>query len=499
MGKGRVIFLKNAMLLTATSLLLRFVGMIFRVWLATAVGAEGMGLYQQIFSVYALVSVFASSGVGLAVTRLISEELTLGCRRGVSMIIGRSVALTVGVALLSSSLVYIGAKPIAVYIMSDERAAVSLKLMCLSLPFMGVSAVLKGYFFARKKAFPSSSSQILEQTVRIVFILTAFKGGISGVEDGCATVLFGDAVAEFSSALYLFVFYLFDRKKTAALRGRERPPYKISRELLRIVCPIAGGRYLNSLLRTIENILVPRGFIKFGLSREAALSSFGMIKGMALPLLLFPAGLLSSVTSLLVPEMSEAAAAGQRGRIRYAAERSITITFLSSIPFAVLFFFAADPLSRLIYAEEGVGKMVRALAPLVPLMYIDSVSDALLKALDKQMITFRHTILDSLGRIATVLAFLPFFGMTGFIVIMYGSNLFTSLLNLGSLIKATGAKIKMVESIILPLLAALIGGLLSSLILSYTNASGVVYIMFVALGIAALYMPAFRSAARSLR
>lgn len=499
MGKGRVIFLKNAAVLTVTSLLLRFIGMIFRVWLAAAVGAEGMGLYQQIFSLYMLVSVFASSGVGLAVTRLISEELTVGRRRGVDMIVLRSMGITLIAAAVTTLILYSGAEPISVYIISDIRAAISLKIMCASLPFMGISAVLKGYFFSRKKTLPGSSSQILEQAVRIVFILTAFRGGATGVESGCAAVLFGDALAEASSAVYLLVCYLYDRKKTEGLSGRERPPYKITRELLRIVSPIAGGRYLNTALRTAENILVPACLIKSGLARETALSGFGMIKGMALPLIFFPAGLLSSVTSLLVPEMSEAAAAGHEGRIRYAAERSVALTLLFGIPFAVIFFFAAEPLASLIYKEEGVGEMVKALAPLVPLMYLDSVSDALLKALDKQLVTFRHTILDSLGRLAAILAFLPPFGMKGFLVIMYASNLFTSLLNLRALIKVTGAKIKLVERIILPLLAALIGGLLSSLVLSYTSASELVYIMFIALGIAALYLPTLRGAARSLR
>ncbi len=490
MGKGRVIFLKNAAVLTVTSLLLRFIGMIFRVWLAAAVGAEGMGLYQQIFSLYMLVSVFASSGVGLAVTRLISEELTVGKRRGVDMIVLRSIGMTLIAAAITSLILYSGAEPIAVYIMSDKRAAISLKIMCASLPFMGISAVLKGYFFSRKKALPGSSSQILEQAVRILFILTVFKGGVTGVESGCAAVLFGDALAEASSAVYLLVCYFYDRKKTEGLSGRERPPYKITRELLRIVSPISGGRYLNTALRTAENILVPACLIKSGLARETALSGFGMIKGMALPLLFFPAGLLSSVTSLLVPEMSEAAAAGHKGRIRYAAERSVSLTLLFGIPFAVIFFFAAEPLATLIYKETGVGGMVKALAPLVPLMYLDSVSDALLKALDKQMVTFRHTLLDSLGRLALILAFLPSFGMTGFLVIMYASNLLTSLLNLTCLLRVTKAKTSPVKQVILPVLFALTGGFLADFILSVAGASGLVYIIFLSLGIFGAYIPA---------
>lgn len=499
MGKGRVIFLRNAAVLTATSLLLRFVGMIFRVWLAAAVGAEGMGLYQQIFSLYMLVSVFASSGVGLAVTRLVSEELTVGKRRGVDMIVMRSMGVTLFAAAVTSVILYSGAESISVYIMSDKRAAISLKIMCASLPFMGVSAVLKGYFFSRKKTLPGSSSQILEQAVRIVFILTAFKGGGTGVEDGCAAVLFGDALAEASSALYLVVCYIYDRKKTENLAGRERPPYKITRELLRIVTPIAGGRYLNTALRTAENILVPACLVKSGMMRDAALSSFGMIKGMALPLLFFPAGLLSSVTSLLVPEMSEAAAAGHKGRIRYAAERSVTLTLLFGIPFAVIFFFAAEPLSTLIYKESGVGGMVKALAPLVPLMYLDSVSDALLKSLDKQTVTFRHTLLDSLGRLAAIFAFLPPFGMTGFIVIMYASNLFTSLLNMTTLLRVTKAKISPLKQVILPILFALTGGLLADFILSVTGAVDLVYIILLSLGVAAVYFPIFRRAVREMR
>ncbi len=488
MGKGKVIFIKNAMLLTATSLILRLVGMVFRVWLASAVGAEGMGLYQQIFSVYAFVSVFASSGVGLAVTRLISEELTLGKRRGVDMIIGRSVFLTLTVAILSGLCVFFGAEPISVYIMSDARAIPSLKIMTASLPFMGVSAVLKGYFFARKKAFPNSSSQLLEQAVRIGFILRLLGGGAS-VQDGCAAVLFGDAVAEFSSCLYLVIMYALDRKKLALLSGRERPPYRIFPTLARIVSPIAGGRYLNSFLRTVENILVPANLVKSGLSRDAALSGFGMIKGMALPLLLFPAGLLSSVTSLLVPEMSEAAAAGHKGRIRYAAEKSLSITFIAAIPFAVGFFFAAEPLAKLIYGEAGVGNMVRALAPLVPLMYVDSVSDALLKALDRQMATFSHAILDSIGRIAAIIAFLPIFGMTGFIVIMYASNLFTALLNLFKLLKVSGAKLRVGRLIILPAVAAMVGALVADSAAGVFGGSELVYIILIFVGIFLAYAP----------
>lgn len=492
MSKGKVIFIKNAILLTATSLLLRLVGMVFRVYIAASIGAEGMGLYQQIFSVYTFVSVFAVSGIGIAVTRLISEEVILGSRRGIDQIIFKSIFLTLVFAAFSMVTVIYSSKYVAVYIMSDERAINPLKMMSLSLPFMGMSSVFKGYFFARKKALPHSLSQILEQAVRIAFIFGYFNTHTADVSSSCTAVLFGDALAEATSFLYLALHFIADRKKLKNLTGRKTPPYNVYRNIIRIVSPIAGGKYLNSFLRTAENMLVPLNLVKAGMTRDGALSFFGSVKGMALPLLLFPAGLISSVTSLLIPEISEASAAGHKGRIRYAAEKSIALTFISAIPFAVGFFFAAEPLCELIYKEQSVGRIVRLLAPLVPLMYIDSVSDALLKALDRQTLTFRHTLFDSLGRLATVLAFLPLFGEMGFIAIMYGSNIFTSMLNLVALIKATGCKIDPLKTLIVPIILSLSGALLSKFLLAFFEAGNMVYIILLFAGIFTLYIPYFR-------
>ncbi len=479
MGKGKVIFLKNAAILTVTSLLLRLLGMVFRVWLASFVGAEGMGLYQQIFSLYALVSVFAVSGVGLAVTRLVSEELTLHGRAGVSRTVGVSIWLTVIVAVLSGMAVFFGAEIYSVYIMSDRRAILSLKIMSFSLPFMGISAVLKGYFFARKKAFPNSSSQLIEQAVRIGFIITVFSGNSINTEYGAAVVFAGDLLAEGVAALYLTVCYLLDRRRLPEGDKTITGSAAVLKNLVRIVTPIASGKYLNSLLRTAENILVPASFRKYGLSSESALAAFGGIKGMALPLLLFPAGLLSSVTSLLIPEISESVAAGKPLRIRNAAERSISLTFLSSIPVAAIFFFAAEELTRLIYKDATVAETVKILSLLIPLMYIDSVSDALLKALDLQLVTFRHALFDSLGRIALITVLLPKFGVQGFLGVMYISNLYTSLANLRRLMRETGAKIDLTRTVIMPVLLSCAAGLFADFLAGRSGGSGLVYIMLL--------------------
>ena len=103
----KVIFIKNALVLTATSLLLRLLGVFFKVWLAKIIGSEGIGLYQLVFSFYVLVATFATGGISTAVTRLIADELILGRQSGVKKIMKRSFALTLFIAALSCIIIFI--------------------------------------------------------------------------------------------------------------------------------------------------------------------------------------------------------------------------------------------------------------------------------------------------------------------------------------------------------------------------------------------------------
>ena len=138
----KTVFIKNAAILTASSLILRFAGIIFKVWLAAKIGAEGIGLYQLVFSVYMFAAPFATSGICTAVTRLVSEELVVGNKSGVKKILLRCVELSLVIAFLTILVLFFGADFIASYLLKDIRAALSLKILAFSLPFMGVSSFI---------------------------------------------------------------------------------------------------------------------------------------------------------------------------------------------------------------------------------------------------------------------------------------------------------------------------------------------------------------------
>lgn len=450
----KTVFIKNAAILTASSLVLRFAGIIFKVWLAAKIGSEGIGLYQLVFSVYMFAATFATSGICTAVTRMTSEELVVGNKAGIKRILQRCIQLSLVIAAFTILVLFFGADFIAANILHDTRAVLSLKILSFSLPFMGICSCIKGYFMARRKAAPSSSSQLLEQVVRIVVIMLV----ISRYENleldfACAAVFLGDTLAEGASCLYVYIRYRIDFKKLKFDSTATRKPYKLLPAISHIALPISAGRYLNSLLRMIENILVPICLSSSALGGNG-ISLFGMIKGMALPILFFPSTLLSALSTLLLPEMSEAAVRGRKAVVQSISYRIIKITSIISIIFSALFLVGGMQFGRLIYSSEDVGFLLQALSPIVPFMYLDAICDGILKGLDQQKFTFRTSVSDSAIRIVLVLLFLKRCGIYGFIGIMYFSNFLTGILNVRRLVKVSGLKLNLTHTIFLPMLGA---------------------------------------------
>lgn len=450
----KTVFIKNAAILTVSSLILRFAGIIFKVWLAAKIGAEGIGLYQLVFSVYTFSATFATSGICTAVTRLVSEELVVGNKAGIKKIVWRCTQLSLVIAAVTILVLFFGADFISSYILKDVRAALSLKILAFSLPFMGICSCVKGYFIARRKATPSSTSQLLEQAVRIAVIIGILSRYDSlGLEYACAAVLLGDTVAEAVSCLYVYICYKTDFKRLSITTPVTRKPYKLLPAISHIALPITSGRYLNSLLRMIENILVPI-CLSASSPQSDGISLFGMIKGMALPILFFPSTLLSALSTLLIPEMSEAAIRERHAVVQSISYRIIKITSIISIVFSAIFLVCGNKIGVLIYESSDVGFLLCALSPIVPFMYLDTICDGILKGLDQQKFTFLTSVSDSAIRIILILLCLKRWGIYGFIGIMYFSNLLTCVLNTRRLVKISKLRLDFSRTFFLPFCGA---------------------------------------------
>lgn len=451
------VFIKNTVTLVFTSLILRSIGIIFRIYLSNRIGSEGIGLYQLIFSVYMLTATFASTGISTAVTRLVAENAEKG-RSAVRKIMKKAVILTVGIGGVTSVLTHMLAPFIAKYWIKDIDAVEALQILSFSLTFMGISSCIRGYFIARRKATQPSAAQLFEQLVRMAVIVFALKQSVGkGVAAAASAVLFGDTVAETASCALSVLLYFIDCRKLK--RGGEVEG--VSKEIIRISLPLAGAGYMSTALHTAENLLVPTRLTFFYGVRERGLELYGAIRGMAMPILFFPASFLSSLSTMLIPEVSEASAVGNTYEVKKTVSASLKTTLVLSIFVGSVFLFWGEDLAFFIYRDTDVGYIIRILSVIVPFMYLESVAAGILKGLDRQMSMFGYNLFDSIVRIISVFMLLPKFGINGYLGVMIVSNCLTSSLCCRKLLQTADLQMDLKNWVLVPIFVALGGGIVS--------------------------------------
>ena len=415
-----------------------------------------MGLYQLITTVYNLFLTVATAGLGVAATRMITEELALSGGSRLWSLCRKLLAAALALGTLAGVVQLAGADLIARGWLKDQQAA-SLRILALSLPLVAVASCLQGYFMARRSVALPTAAQLGEQLLRMGLIVALLPAALPrGIGSACAAVVLGGTVAQlFSSA----VIWQGCRRDLRRLRppGGPAPARGVLRRLWGIGAPVAATRYVGSTLRTLENVMVPGCLAAFGGSRETALGQFGALKGMAMTVLFFPFSFLATLSTLLLPEITEAYAQGRRGLLDRLISRTILITLTVSVLMGGLFTLFAGELGEVLYHDGEVAFYIRVLGPVMPFLYLESMVDGVLKGLNQQLSTFRYSVYDSVGRIALIALLVPRTGMKGFLFVMILSNLFTGLLNLRRLLMVTGMGIRWGQWVALPLLALLAG------------------------------------------
>lgn len=428
----RKVYLQNAMLLTASGLVLRMLGMGFRVVLSAYLGGEGMGLYQLILAVYMVFVSLATAGMNVAATRLAAQSLARGQGMAATLRGLCTAALAFGtVAMVAQALL---AGPAAHSLLHDARAETALRVLAPSLPFMAVSGALRGCFLAARRVTPNVVTQLIEQLVRMAVAVAGLRVMAQwGAGYGCVAVLLGNTVSEGVSCCLMLLFAA--RTPEFARRGQEPLHPYTRRELYEIVLPVTGSRLLGSGLQAVESSLIPLTLSLYTGSRAVAMTQYGNFKGMALPLLFFPFSVLSALSGLLMPEITRAHTRGDGAGTRRLIGTMLKLTGLFSLAAGACFVAFGPQLAQIVYRDAEVGRYVQVLGFVAPFMYLESMVDGVLKGLGEQLATFRYSLADSLLRIAAIAVLLPRYGIMAFLGIMIVSNLFTFTLNTRRMLK----------------------------------------------------------------
>lgn len=435
MEKGRKAdFAKNTAVMTAALMIMKLIGLYLNIFIARNLGAEGMGLYSLVMSVYILASGISVSGMSVAVTRISSQELASGSESTCRGTLKYCIFISGALALLSGTIMVCLSEPISLYWLKDKDTAKSLCVIALALLPVSISAMLRGWYTARRKILMPAVSQLFEQIIRLVSCITFIKTIAEDAQSGCFALVLSDVIAEYAGCALLFIFFITTEKRES------EEPHNIGKRIADHAVPITASHYLTSTLRTVESSLIPTCLIAYGMSRSDALSSLGIIHSMAIPLLFFPSAILSSAGSLLIPEIVRYNALGQRAEVRKTTEKAVGMTVCCAVPVGAVFLMFAKEWGLLFYNEERLGPVLTILAPLVPLMYSETICTAVLRGLGEQKSLLRYNTADGVIRLLLVVLLVPRFGASGILGTMIVSNVFTPLMCFIRLNKVSGAK-----------------------------------------------------------
>lgn len=449
MRNGKLLIL-NTSVLTVGTIAMRSISVFFNVYLTNRIGSAGIGLFQLILTVYGLAVTFASGGVKLGATRLVTEAdfLEKGRIRYV-MHLCTKYALATGTTV--AIILFIFSDLISNRWIADNRAVISLKILSLSLPAVSVSSSLNGYFTAKKVMTKYTVVQFIEQIAKIlitIFSLTFF--GNSGTEYACSAVAFGITCSEVISAVLSYTIFCYEN------RIRYNSDTSAFKKLLHISIPEVTGSGCRGVLLTVEHILIPAGFRKSGHNPESAMSIYGYIHAMALPVILYPSALISSLSSMLVPELSQIKLSSNSAKITALCKISLRFALIFSFGAAAFFFSFADTVSVAVYKDISSSFYIKLLSVLVPVMYCDMITDGLLKGLDEQTASMRYNIFDSLICVILVAILVPKYSVAGYIFVLFISEIINFSLSINRLIKKIGLSVNILNDIIKPFFCALL-------------------------------------------
>ena len=426
----------NTALLTGSSLVMSLISMSFQVWLAGRIGSAGIGLYQLVVSVSFLCTTFAISGVRFAATRLVSEELGHERAHGISAAMRRCFAYSLIFGTAAFFLLRSGAETIGFLWIGDARTVRSLRIMAYAMPMVSLCSAISGYFTACGRVWKPTLVHLFEQIITIALVAFFLAHSPAGdIEKNCSAVMLGTVCGDAISLVMMLLFYFTDRGRS---KGGEGTELRLTSRMLHIALPLAFSAYARSALSTLEHLLVPRGLKAAGFSADRALSGYGVIQGMVLPILSFPACILMALAELIIPELTEAQVRGNNKDISKTVSSLIKKGLGYSSAVALVLFIFADKLGVRIYSSPEAGDYLRLLAPLIPIMYTDMVADGCLKGLGQQLWCMGINLLDALLGVLLVWQVLPVFALKGYICIIYFNeclNFALSIMRLGKVTK----------------------------------------------------------------
>ena len=434
-------FLKGTFILLMAGLVTRVLGFINRIVIARSIGEEGVGLYMMAFPTLVLVVTITQLGLPVAISKNVAEAEARGDFRKIKKILVVSLATTISLSIVFTPALIFLAPYLSETLFTDPRTQWPLLAIAPIVPIVAVSSVLRGYFQGRQNMRPSAISQVIEQLVRITLIAVLTKTFMPyGIEYAAAGAMIASVIGELISLIYLMT--TFKLRKKFRLRKNffqfVHSGKSTFNDLMRIALPTTGSRLIGSVSWFFEPIVVAHSLAIAGVAAVAATKQYGALTGFAMPLLLLPSFITYSLSTSLVPAISEANSRKNMKVIQHLLQQSLRFSLLTGGLAIVVLYVLAEPLMTLMYGTANGSQFIKLMAPFFLFYYFQGPLQAALQALDLARAAMINSLIGNLAKTAVIflLASQPAFGINGVALGMVMGIVLITLLHFATMLKA---------------------------------------------------------------
>jgi stage V sporulation protein B len=434
-------FLKGTFILLIAGLVTRVLGFINRIVIARFIGEEGVGLYMMAFPTMVLVVTITQLGLPVAISKNVAEAEAKGDFRKIKKILVVSLATTISLSIIFTPALILLAPYLSETLFTDPRTQWPLLAIAPIVPIVAISSVLRGYFQGRQNMRPSAISQVIEQLVRITLIAVLTKAFMPyGIEYAAAGAMIASVIGELISLIYLMT--TFKLRKSFRLRKNffqfVNSGKSTFNDLMKIALPTTGSRLIGSVSWFFEPIVVAHSLAIAGVAAVAATKQYGALTGFAMPLLLLPSFITYSLSTSLVPAISEANSQKKMKVIEHLLQQSLRFSLLTGGLAIVVLYVLAEPLMSLMYGTSNGSQFIKLMAPFFLFYYFQGPLQAALQALDLARAAMINSLIGNLAKTAVIflLASQPAFGINGVALGMVMGIVLITLLHFATMLKA---------------------------------------------------------------
>ena len=418
-------FVVQGSILAAAGILVRIIGMLYRMPLNDIIGKQGNGYYTSAYNVYNILLILSSYSMPVAVSKMISSRLARGeyanCRR--ILRVGLIYATVAGGA--AAAILWFGADLFAELI-KTPMSRYALKTLAPTIWIMAYLGVLRGYFQGMGTMVPTAFSPIIEQIVNAVVSVAAagllFQTGLSlnaarGAEDySYALGAAGGTIGTGAGALTALLFFvlltattgeralLSIKRKPGSGRPRRESYGRLMYLLTITVVPIVISSGVYNCSNVVDNYLFGQGMDRLGYGADEIAIFWGAL-GQYQLLFNIPVAVSNALSSSLIPSLTRAVSRGDRKQARARIASSIRFSMLIAIPAAVGITVLADPVCNLLFVSEDNSLLIRlSMAGSLAVVFysLSTVTNAVLQGLNRMDLPIRHSAIALIVHVAVL-------------------------------------------------------------------------------------------------